>query len=389
MEIDEEKVYEEFEKALAEAIAIYQDVKNISYPQLNIFIEERVWDATLKYDRMERVTKEKFFESLYKRTSLDEYTKAIYELWGNVDHTYMDKSIKELQKMVIQKDFRDAEMYGDKKITQRSIKLQNTWEEYITGDYELYKLNPERDFRTMEKRYMDRHIKLYKNMLKRYKDAPAEEIAKFVKTYDKLDKQIPYFAHKDKYINGNIIYKKGDIIRYVDIQTYNSMLYNVNLTRSAWNRAIYDAKLLGNHLWYLPAHSYACPGCAFYQGYVYTDHEPNLREMNVLIQYGKSGFYYKEDALEDKANIGIPVGHPNCKHVWVSYWSDEQIQEEKYNSEEWKEKYETQQKIQSLDLKKSRLLSDRRIYKELGQQDLVDKTTAQIKAIREKKKELE
>ena len=378
MEIDEEKVYEEFEKALAEAIAIYKDVKNISYPQLNIFIENRVWDATLKYDRMERVTKEKFFESLYKRTTLDEYTKAIYELWGNVDHTYMDKSIKELQKMVIQKDFRDAEMYGDKKITQRSIKLQNTWEEYITGDYELYKLNPERDFRTMEKRYMDRHIKLYKNMLKRYKDATAEEIAKFVKTYDKLDKSIPYFSHKT-----------GKIIRYVDIQTYNSMLYNVNLTRSAWNRAIYDAKLLGNHLWYLPAHSYACPGCAFYQGYVYTDHEPNLREMNVLMAYGKSGFYFKEDALEDKANIGIPVGHPNCKHVWVSYWSDEQIQEEKYDSEEWKEKYEKQQKIQSLDLKKSRLLSDRRIYKELGQQDLVDKTTAQIKAIREKKKELE
>lgn len=377
MEIDEEKVYEEFEKALAEAIAIYKDVKNISYPQLNIFIENRVWDATLKYDRMERVTKEKFFESLYKRTTIDEYTKAIYELWGNIDHTYMDKSIKELQKMVIQKDFKNAEMYGDKKITQRSIKLQNTWQDYITGDYELYKLNPERDFRTMEQRYMNRHIKLYKNMLERYKDAPAEEIAKFVKEYDKLDKSIPYFSHKT-----------GKIVRYVDIQTYNSMLYNVNLTRSAWNRAIYDAKLLGNHLWYLPAHSYACPGCAFYQGYVYTDHAPNLREMNVLMQYGKSGFYFKEDALEDKANIGIPVGHPNCKHVWVSYWSDEQIQEEKYNSEEWKEKYETQQKIQSLDLKKSRLLSDRRIYKELGQQDLVDKTTSQIKAIREKKKEL-
>ena len=60
-------------------------------------------------------TKEKFFEELYNQTSLEEYTKGIYELWGNVDHTYMDEAIEELQKMVIQRDFKDAEMYGDKK----------------------------------------------------------------------------------------------------------------------------------------------------------------------------------------------------------------------------------------------------------------------------------
>jgi hypothetical protein len=65
------------------------------------------------------------------------------------------------------------------------------------------------------------------------------------------------------------------------------------------------------------------------------------------------------------------------------------VQDEKYDSSEWEEQYKTQQKIQSLDLQKSRLLADRRIYKELGQQDLVDKTTEKIKRIREKKKELE
>ena len=52
-------------------------------------------------------------------------------------------------------------------------------------------------------------------------------------------------------------------------------------------------------------------------------------------------------------------------------------------------RYKTKQKIQQIDLTKSRLLADRRIYKDLGQQDLVDKTTAKIKTIREKKKELE
>lgn len=360
-EIDEQEVQEEFEKALVEAIGIYEATKNISYEQFNIFIQDKVWESLMKYERMQLTTKEKFFEDLYKQTSVDEYTKEIYELWENIDHTYMDKSIKELQRMVIQKDFRDAEMYGNKEITTRSIKLQNTWREFQLTNDELYPLNPERDFKTIEQRYVNRHIKLYKNTLKRFKDSKdlAKDLSNFMKTYDKLDKTIPYFSHTT-----------GKIIRYVDIGTYNSMLYNVNLTRSAWNRAIYDAKLLGNELWYLPAHPFACPMCAEYQGKVYADRQG-------------LGYPLKEDAIRGG------VGHPNCKHVWVSYWSPEQIQEDKFNTAEWEEKYETKQKIQSLDLKKARLLADRRIYKELGQQDLVDKTTEKIKTIREKKKELE
>ena len=53
------------------------------------------------------------------------------------------------------------------------------------------------------------------------------------------------------------------------------------------------------------------------------------------------------------------------------------------------ESYKTKQKIQSLDLEKSRLLSDRRIYKSLGNQGKVDECTTKIKAIREKQKELD
>ena len=47
-----------------------------------------------------------------------------------------------------------------------------------------------------------------------------------------------------------------------------------------------------------------------------------------------------------------------------------------------------EQKKQSLDLEKSRLLSDRRIYEKLGDQAKVDELTSKIKAIRDKKKEL-
>lgn len=370
--IDEEQVYKEFQKALDEAILNYQGTE-LNYENLSIFIEDRVWESLTKYNRMQLTTKEKFFENLYKRTSVDEYTKGIVELW-NIDHSNMTKAIEELSRMVIQRDLREAELYGNKKITERSIKLENTWREFTLTDEELYPLNPERDFTTLEQRYVNRHIKLYKTILERFKDSPdiAKDLVGFMKKYDDLDKTIPYFSHTS-----------GDIIRYVDIGTYLSMLYNVNLTRSAWNRAIYDAKLLGNHLWYLPAHPFACPCCMTYQGYVYTDHEPSPREVNILRTYGLPGEWYKEDAIEGH------VGHPNCKHVWVSYWSQEQIQEEKYDSSEWEDKYKTKQKIQSLDLKKSRLLADRRIYKQLGDQDSVDKTTEKIKRLREKIKELE
>ena len=380
--IDEEKVYEEFEKALLEALEQYEGVKDKDYQAINIFIEDRVWDALVKYTRMEITTKEKFFENIYKQTDVKEYIRGLLELWENVDHTYMDEAIKELRLMVLQKDFNDAIMYGNKKITTRSIKLENYWREFELKDDDFYPLNPGRDFTMLERRYINRHIKLYEDILKRYQDSDnrARDIAKFVKEYDRLDRTIPYFSHTT-----------GEIIRYVDIATYNSMLFNVNLLRSAWNRAIYDAKLLGNHLWYLEAHPFACPHCMKYQGYVYTDHEPTSREINILRQYGNPmdtpNSWQKETAIEGDNGVGI--GHPNCKHPWLSFWSEQQIQDEKYNSQEWEEKYKTQQKIQSLDLKKSRLLADRRIYKELGQQDLVDKTTEQIKRIREKKKELE
>lgn len=369
-EINEEEIQKEFEKELIKAIETYELVKGVKFPQLDIFIGDKVWNSLEKYTRMELTTKEKFFESILKGTSVEEYSKEIQKIW-DIDHSDMTRSIEELQKMVIQRDFKDAEMYGNKEITIRSIKLQNTWREYHLIDKELYELHPERDFKAIEERFVNRHIKLYQNTLKRYKDSKdlSSDLATFMKTYDRLDKTIPYFAHHDIYRNGKLIHKEGNIIHYVDVSTYNSMLYNVNLTRSAWNRSIYDAKLLGNHLWYLPAHPFACPMCAMYQGLVYAD----MRGL---------GYPLKEDAIRGG------VGHPNCKHVWVSYWSPEQIQEEKYNSSEWEEKYKTKQKIQSLDLEKSRLLADRRIYNDLGKQDLVDKTSAKIKRIREKKKEL-
>ena len=370
--IDEEEILKEFYKAFEEALELYKG-DYLPYQSITTFIEDKVWESTVKYNRMMNLTKEKFFESLYKNIPIEEYERSIRELW-DIDHSYMDKAIEELRRMVMQKELYDADKYGN--VSTRSIKLENSWRDYLPGDYEFYPLNPDRDFRLLEQRYVNRHIKLYKTIMERYKDSPNRErdLANFLKRYEELDKTIPYFSHTT-----------GEIKCYQTLTTYLNMLYNVNLTRSSWNSSIYDAKILDTHLWYLPAHPYACPHCMEYQGYVYTDHTPTPREFNILTRYGLPG----EENWEKEVAIKGGVGHPNCKHVWTIYWSETQIQEEKYNSAEWEDKYKKKQKLQSLDLEKSRLLSSRRVFKELGQQDLVDEATKKIKDIREKMKELE
>lgn len=336
------------------------------------FISEEVWNCTLKYTRMMRITKEKFFTSLLEGKSTGKYSKELKELW-NIDHNFMNKALKELDEMVKDKDIKLARKYGDDKVVQKSIKLENSLQEYNNIDYGVYKLNPERDFTIMEQRYVNRHIKYYESTQKGLGLAQDKEayLSKIVKKYDKIDKSIPYFSHTT-----------GKIVSYQTIATYNSMLYNWNLTHSAWNRTEYDAKKLGNNLQYLVAHPYSCPHCMEYQGFVYADDTPTKQEYKVLMKYGKRGQYMKEDAIKGG------VGHPNCKHSWTIFWDIDQVQDDKFNSSEWEEEYKKEQKKQSLDLEKSRLLSDRRIYKELGNQSKVDELTTKIKAIRDKKKEL-
>jgi hypothetical protein len=367
--LDEEEVLKEFNKLLNEKIDEYTSkygTPDLNKTPPNIFIKDKVWDSEVKYHRMMMITKQKFFEALKNGESIEKYEKDLKKLWSGIDRTYMTKAIEELRLMIMARDIKNA------KATQRSIKLENFWQEYEQGEKEIYQLNPERDFRTIENRYVNRHVKLYKNWSKQYGDQIVDNIENLVKRYDNMDKTIPYYSHTT-----------GMIKCYNTISTYNSMLYNVNLLRSAWNRTAYDSRLLGNNLWYLPAHTFACPSCAEFQGYVYAEPNASIEEMQLLARYGKRGYPYVNDAIEGG------VGHPNCKHNWTLFWSEDQVQEEKYNDEEWEEKYKDRQKIQSLTLQKSRLLTDRRIYKEVGREDLVDKTTAKIKHLREKIKELQ
>ena len=129
---------------------------------------------------------------------------------------------------------------------------------------------------------------------------------------------------------------------------------------------------------YVDPHPFACPECQIWQGKFYSIS-------------GETEYYYGEKvlpfdmALEGESGIGLL--HPNCTHIPRPAYITDRLSSE-YSSQEWEEKYDTKQKIQALELKKSRLRNDKQIYKELEDQASIDEINQKIKNINEKIKEL-
>lgn len=310
----------------------------------NKFISDSVYYTQIQYYDLIYKTKILFFESLKNKKSSSYFQKEAEKIWGNVDHAYMEQRIKELEEMI-------------SAVNMQGRKILNPEAEF----QEIFKLEPESKFINIEKKYEEVINKYYKQKLKTLNNGFVDEetyFKKLVEDFDSVQSIIPYYN------------KDGSVRSYHNIASYNSMLYNTNLTKAGWNRTIYDSKLLENDLVYLPAHPGACPLCMPYQGRVYSIS-------------GKSKKYPpKEIAIEGG------VGHPNCKHEWVLYWDSSQIQTNKFNSTNWEEYYKTQQKIQSLELERKKLKVNKSIYEDLKEFGEVDNINAKIKSINAKIKEL-
>lgn len=196
----------------------------------------------------------------------------------------------------------------------------------------------------------------YKTSIKTLDKEYVNEVAylkKKMTQYDKVEKVVPYF--------------RKDGIAYYDISTYNSMVYNTNLTKEAWNSTYRSAMSLGKDLCYMQPHACACPYCQEYQGKWYS-------------LTGNSLIY---PPLSDVADE-FGTMHPNCKHC-ITLYSDGK--ENIYSNEENIEGYEALQKINSLKLTKKRLQTDMEIYQKLGDQEMVDKTKSKIKILNSSIKE--
>lgn len=164
----------------------------------------------------------------------------------------------------------------------------------------------------------------------------------------------------DKYeaIEKVVRYKNGS---YYGIDTYNSMVYNTNLTRTAWQETIKRNAVEGNDLVYVIPHMYSCPLCQEWQGMTYS------------ISGHTQGYIKLDTAIENG------LLHPNCKHVIVAYAGQED--DFTYSTPEWEEKYDIKQKINALNLKKSRLRNENLISAKLDDYKNIDKNKKKISAI--------
>ena len=306
----------------------------------DIFIEDSVYYVKNDYYKLIFKTKRIFFRYLYEEIELSKFKKEISKIWDNVDHSFMKQRIIELEEMI---ETRDLE---GKKIINPNAKEKM-----------IYDVVDEKRFTRLENKLnMEKHYKSkLKNVKKEYIDKKSY-LSKLVEKYEEIQTIIPYHN------------KDGTVRSWHNIADYNSMLYNTSINHAGWNRTLYDSELLDNQLLYLPAHTFSCPLCIEYQGKIYSTNGT----------YGSiDGMKYrpKEVAIEGG------VGHPNCRHQWTLYWDSSQIQDNNYNSDEWIEKYHTEQKIKALSLKRKKLKNDREIYSKLGNQEEVDKVNMKLKRL--------
>ena len=210
--------------------------------------------------------------------------------------------------------------------------------------------------KTSQIKAKDKFIKVITNYYKTtLKTAKKEYISiddylkKKLSTYDKVEKVVAYHN------------QDGTIRAYHDIASYNSMVYNTNLTSGAWNETIKYCYENNTDVVYVEPHPFSCPLCQEWQGKFYSLTGKSSKYENIEVAY-KGG-----------------LKHPNCKHNITTNVGQKETDD--YSSNEWIERYEARQKKQALELKRKRLKTDRDIYKELNNYEEVDKINAQIRTL--------
>ena len=300
------------------------------------FIEDEVNDYRLKTEAKENETKEQFFTYLLLGYSSTKFKEWVDKKWDKSDRKQMTTSKVKLEELV------------DKVNEVDDIGKTKNYFELI--DYKRLE--------EVKKSFTDELLKYYEKRQEIAEKVPdkAEYLKEFVDKYDKQMANVPYF-------------KNGKVYSWHTLSDYTSMIYNTNLTRSGWNRTLTDADRTGKNLLYITAHPFACPLCMQYQGKYYSTKKNDI-------------YPYIGTALDGG------IGHPHCKHVPTIATSSIKMQDDNYNSVEWQERYETQQKIMAVERNKEKLRTDLSIYEKMGDQTKIDLTKAKIKKLNQKNREL-
>lgn len=306
------------------------------------FISESVFKVNLNYVRLQNKTKELFFKCLDEGRDLDYFKAKLEELWGTVDYTYTQDEINEYEAL----------------IHERNIEGREIVEETPKGEYgSLFALVPLSVVIGVDKKFQKVKEREYKNSLNSYayKTDKQEYLKLKVAKYN--NQIVPYYSKTT-----------GEIVRYVQPSTYNSMIHNTNLTRSGWNTTLNDADIVGVRKFYIPYHSFSCEYCISHQ-------ERPMSKYDVINMIGN------DETVEGD------ILHPNCKCTLTFY--DNNVRLKEINEDEAIEQYHIRQKVNTLTLRKEEVLSDIRIQKSLGNQDEVDKLNKQRKKINNSIKNLQ
>ena len=301
----------------------------------NSSISNKVFEVNLNYVRLQNQTKELFFKCLAEERDLDYFKAQLEKLWGNLDYSYLDEQIAEYQDEIHEKN-------TNKEKTEKGI---------TKG---IFTLVPLAVIIGVDKKFQNVKAMEYTNSLKSYayKVDKDEYLKLKVKKYN--NQIVPYYSQT-----------AGELIRYVQPSTYDSMIQNKNLTRSGWNQTLSDGDEVGQTYYYIPSHSFSCPECVSHQ-----EKPMTKNEIERIVD---------EDATD--------LLHPNCK-CELTFYTERTKLKRIENKGELEEQYHIRQKVNTLTLRKEEVLSDMKIQKMLGNQDEVDKLNEQRNRINKEIREL-
>lgn len=323
-------------------------MKKSSLIDTSKLIGSAVYNVKANYEEKQNLTKIKYFDYLNKGKSVEDFSKEVKKIWGNIDHKFMNKQIAKLQEAIHSNNVAQAIDIG----RILGIEYYKSTGKWVIDD-KYFKLIPESEFKKIENLFQERVIKSYN---------------KSNKTIDKVDKD--YYLEKkidsyDEEVNQLVAYygKGGGIQRHVQVSSYLSMLHNVDLTRSGWNQTMIDADRLNAEYFIIPTHPFSCEECQMYQN------RPLSRyEVESII--GTEAEEQSDDIL-----------HPNCKCTLSILWDNSQIKKDDFTIIEKEEQYNIRQQVNSYSLTKDKLETDKVIANKLGNQEQVDKINNRINKI--------
>ena len=301
------------------------------------YLNENVYKVNKNYARLQNKTEELFFKCLDEERSVEYFIQKLEEIWGNIDHSYLNETIDEYIDIIQQYNLELLNIPDEQKQPNNDLKMA-----VIGGLLGIVAINEEKF-----KNYIANKYSTYYNS-PGYGNDKQEYLKRKVKSYD--NQIIPYYN------------EDGEIVRYVQLSTYLSMKYNTALTRAGWEQTINDAEYLGYTKFWIPPHLFSCDHCSEYQGKLLSTNEVN-------------------DFLDHAEEQEGDILHPNCKCSLLIYVPGTKLIKQTLTNEEIDNYYNIRQKVNSLTLKKERILTDMRIQNRLGNQDEVDKLNNQRNVI--------